>query len=191
MIQRIERVPINNNNPRLLDKVITELQRGLADRLPWLNHSFGKAERLVKMIDGRKVYTPNIYIGKNEYELLAPDDYLGNFSFFTIDDPQEISWSVGETSEIKSPFSLIVWVDMRKIQDVDNRDTESVKRQILRSLNGEIRLRHGSITINKIYERAENIFRGFTLDEIDNQFLMSPFMGWRFEGLMKVDDDCI
>lgn len=72
MIQRIERVPINNNNPRLLDKVITELQRGLADRLPWLNHSFGKAERLVKMIDGRKVYTPNIYVGKNEYELSPP-----------------------------------------------------------------------------------------------------------------------
>jgi hypothetical protein len=80
---------------------------------------------------------------------------------------------------------------MRTIEDIDQRDTESVKRQIIRTLNSGIWLRHGSIKVNKIYERAENVFAGFTLDEIDNQFLMHPFCGWRFTGEMGVSDSCI
>lgn len=186
----IERVPIKSN-PQLFDKVIANLQQGLADTLPWLNHSFGKAERLVKIIGGKRYYSPNIYIGNNEYELIAPDSNFGNYSFFVLDDPQTVDWNVGETSKYKVPFSLIVWVDMRTIEDIDQRDTESVKQQIIRALNGGIWLRHGSIQINKIYERAENVFAGFTLDEVDNQFLMHPYCGWRFTGEMRVSDSCI
>ena len=39
----------------------------------------------------------------------------------------------------------------------------------------------GRISVNKIYTLAENIYRGFSLDEVQNQFLMSPFGGFRFE----------
>jgi hypothetical protein len=48
----------------------------------------------------------------------------------------------------------------------------------------------GSFTVQRIYERAENVFDGFTLDEVDNQFLMSPFAGFRFYGEMIVTNDC-
>ena len=41
-----------------------------------------------------------------------------------------------------------------------------------------------------IYELAENVYRGFTLDEIDNQFLMHPFGGFRFEGVLSVNQPC-
>jgi hypothetical protein len=45
--------------------------------------------------------------------------------------------------------------------------------------------------VSRIYERAENVFRGYTMDEVDNQFLMSPFAGWRFDGLLTIKNDCI
>lgn len=186
----MERVPIKAN-PQLFDKVIANLQQGLADNLAWLDYSFGKAERLIKVIQGKRYYTPNIYIGNNDYMLIAPDSNIGNYSFFVLDDPQQVDWEVGDTSVIKVPFSLIVWVDMRTIDSRDERNTESVKQQILRALNGGIWLRHGSIKINRIYERAENVFSGFTLDEVDNQFLMQPYCGWRFTGIMQIKDDCI
>lgn len=189
-MSKIERVPIIQN-PQLFDKVIASIQRGLADNLGWLTHSFGRAERLAKFIDGRRYYTPNIYVGRNEYELIAPDSGFGNYSFFVLDDPQKISWTVGETSKLTAPFSLVVWVDMRTIEDIDQRNTEAVKQQILRVLNGGFRLRDGAIKITRIYERAENVFAGFSLDEVDNQFLMSPFCGWRFYGEMTISDDCV
>jgi hypothetical protein len=49
----------------------------------------------------------------------------------------------------------------------------------------------GRIILNRIYERAENIYRGYTLSEIDNQFLMHPFAGFRFDGILEFDELCL
>lgn len=186
----MERVPIKSE-PKLFDNVIAEIQQGLANNLMWLNFSFGKAERLVKQINGRKYYTPNVYLGKNEYVLIAPDSGLGNFSFFVLDEPQDVEWAIGDRTHLSTPFSLIVWFDIRTIEQNDERNTEYVKQKILQLLNGGLFLRNGRITINRIYEKAENIFKGFSLDEIDNQFLMQPFAGFRFEGEMHVETECV
>lgn len=187
----MERVPIIKN-PELFDKVIADIQKGLADKLPWLNHAFGRAERLVKIIQGKKYFSPNVYVGGNEYMLIAPDDRkLGNYCFFVLDDPQTVDWVVGMQSDYTVPFSLIVWVDMRKVtNDANNRNTEAVKLDIMRVLNGGFWLRSGSIKVNRIYEHAENIFKGFSLDEVDNQYLMHPFAGFRFEGILGKEETC-
>ena len=156
----MERVPIKTN-PKLFDLVVSYIQQGLADNLQWLDYAFGIAERLVKEINGKKYYTPNIYIGKNEYELLLPDSGLGNFCFFVLDEPERTSWYAGENTEIETPFSLIMWVDMRTIDDSDERNTEMVKQQILHVLNGHLWLKEGHISINRIWNKAESVFKGF------------------------------
>lgn len=186
----IDRVP-KKTKPRLFDIIIGEIQDGLAENVGWLDHIFGKAERLVKMVNGKRFYSPNIYIGNNDYMEISPDSNIGNYCFFTLDDPQKVIYQRGDKNELKTSFSLIVWVDMRKIPDADERNTESVKRQILRALNGDIILREGKMTIETIYEKAENVFSGFTLDEVDNQFLMQPYCGWRFKGELLIIDTCL
>ena len=35
----------------MIDRVIGEIQLGLADGLPWLDAAFGRAQKLVKTID--------------------------------------------------------------------------------------------------------------------------------------------
>ena len=56
-IARIYKQP---DRPYLFDKVIQGLQDALGE-LTWLNHIFGRSERLVKMKDGIRHYTPNVY----------------------------------------------------------------------------------------------------------------------------------
>ena len=186
-------------NPVMLDRVIGEIQTGLVENLPWLDAAFGRSQRLTKMINGKKIITPNVYCGgwnghgENDYIETSPDSKIGNFSFFEIEDPQTIDagpWA----RKIKAPFGLIVWFDLTRVYDVpDNRNTEYIKAQILRVLNGRAgwHLTGGRIVLNKIYERAENIYRGYTLSEIDNQFLMHPFAGFRFDGLLEFDELCL
>lgn len=188
-MDRIERTPIRQN-PALLDVAIQEIQVALADNLQWLDHVFGRAERLAKVINGKKYYTPNIYVGGNEYRLVTPDDRVGSYAFFTVDEPQEMEWQRGNNTKITAPFSVIVWVDMRKVSPDDTRNTEAVKRQVLQVLNGGFLMRHGHYTVTRIWERAENVFTGFTMDEVDNQFLMQPFAGFRFQGVLTIHD-CI
>lgn len=187
------------DNPVMLDRIIGEIQNGLVENIPWLDVAFGRAQRLTKMMNGKRIITPNVYCGgwnghgPNDYLEVSPDSKIGNFAFFEIEDPQTIDagpWA----REIKAPFGLIVWFDLTRVYDVpDNRNTEQMKADILRVLNGRAgwHLSDGRIAINKIYERCENIYRGYTLTEIDNQFLMHPFAGFRFDGLLEFAELCV
>ena len=186
-------------NPVMLDKVIGEIQTGLVENITWLDVAFGRAQRLAKMANGKRIITPNVFCGgwnghgPNDYLEVSPDSKIGNFSFFEIEDPQTIDagpWA----REIKAPFGLIVWFDLTRVYNVaDNRNTERLKAEILHVLNGRAgwHLTGGRVLVNKIYERAENIYRGYTLTEIDNQFLMHPYAGFRFDGLLEFDELCV
>lgn len=185
------KVPIIDN-PELLDSIIANIQKGLAENIGWLDYVFGRAERLVKFdTNNRKIYTPNVYVGGNEYMEISPSSDIGNFCFFWVDDPQNVSWEAKINVGIKTNFSLIFWFNFNRIYNsADQRNKEELKKQILDVLNGGFWLKKGRITVNRIYELSENIFRGFSLDETDNQFLMHPFGGFRFEGMLEVSESC-
>ena len=185
----IERIYKQTESAKLFDKVIGCLQDGLGE-LSWLNHIFGRAERLCKVFEGKRIYTPAVYLGRGEYEPLTPDNTgLGNYCFFVMDEPQRIMEAQGLYNRVRSPFSLIVWVDMRTIGQKDDRNTEAVKEAVIKAVR-RAWLKNGSCTIERIYERAENVFSGFTLDECDNQYLMSPYWGMRITGELITNEDC-
>ena len=185
-------------NPIMLDRVIGNIQNGLVDNIPWLDAAFGRSQRLTKMMNGKRIITPNVYCGgwrghgPDDYIEVSPDSKIGNFSFFEIEDPQTIDATTW-IRQITAPFGLIVWFDLKRVYNqYDNRNTEFLKAQILRVLHGRggWHLPDGRMVINRIYERAENIYRGYTLSEIDNQFLMHPFAGFRFDGILEFDELC-
>lgn len=186
-IARIYKQP---TRPYLFDKIIQDLQDALGG-LAWLNHVFGRCERLVKMQNGVRQYTPNVYVGRNQYYSLLPDNRtLGNYCFFVMQEPQEVSVPFATSNRLKAPFSLVVWMDMRTVgATYDDRNTEQLKEQVLKTLRRGW-LKHGSIILEKVYERAENVFQGYSLNEVDNQFLMSPFAGFRITGEMQIDEEC-
>lgn len=174
----------------LFDRVIQGLQDALGD-IAWLNHIFGRSERLVKMKDGMRYYTPNVYYGRDEYIQLLPDNRdLGNYCFFVMEEPQTVTFPMGIQNRVRAPFSLIVWVDMRTVgATYDDRNTEKLKEQVLKTIKRGW-IKHGAVTLEKMYERAENVFQGYSLDEVDNQYLMSPFAGFRLTGEMQIDEEC-
>lgn len=185
-------------NAIMLDKVMAEVQEGLVANLIWLDVAFGKAQRLMKEIGGKRIIMPSVYCGGwkghgvNDYIEVSPDSKIGNFSFFEIEDPQTIDQGPF-AREVKAPFGLVVWFDLQRVyREKANRNTEYLKAQILNVLNGRTgwRLSEGRITINRIYEKAENIYRGYTLSEIDNQYLMHPFAGFRFDGVLEYEEYC-
>ena len=187
-IGRIYKQPTSS---KLFDAVIQDLQDALGT-LSWLNHIFGRSERLVQLKDGIRKYSPNVYQGKGEYISLLPDNTkLGNYCFFVMEDPQVVGMQMQAQNRVKSPFSLIVWVDMRKVgASYDDRNTELLKEDVLKVIRTAW-LKKGSVTLERIYERAENVFQGFSLNEVDNQFLMSPYWGMRITGEMVVNEDCV
>jgi len=186
---KIEDIPVLTN-PQLIDKVIRDIQVGLKANLSWLTYAFGKAQRLVKIINGKKYFTPNVYAGKESYIEVSPTSDYGNFSFFFIDDPQEIEWQPKIQGRLNANFSLIFWFNIDRIEGAEGRNIEFVKSEILKTLNSKVWVKNGRFEISKIYELSENVYKGFSLDEIENQFLMHPFCGLRFTGNLTINESC-
>lgn len=183
-------------NPALSDAVISHITKGLKDNLSWLDVAFGRAERIVKQIDGRNYYLPAIYAGDtarpNEYLELSPDARIGNFSFFWMLEPQRLTWRPKIRGTIRDPFALIFWFDLRKVYGKkDNRNIALLEAEVLSVLNGGFPLPTGSLHIDKIYHLPETIYREFTLSAVDNQFLMHPYAGFRLEGELVYEEPCI
>lgn len=196
-------------NAVMLDRLMAEIQDGLIQNLSWLDVAFGRCQKITKTIENKRYVVPMVYCGgwkghgANDYIEVSPDDKIGNYSFFEILDPQTLTPEVW-AKDIKAPFALIFWFDLRTIyKQNDNRNTERVKADILKILNGHTQwhLPFGRVTVNKIYEKAENVYKGYTLytrelnkglsiSEVDNQYMMHPYYAMRFEGILEVPELC-
>lgn len=183
----------------MLDRVIGELQQGLVNAFPWLDAAFGRAQRITRIINGKRVIAPACYCGgwrnhgENDYIEVGPDSKIGNFVYFEVDDPETIDAGIwGRT--ITSPFALVFWGDMRILSgELTARNIEMLKADFLYFLAGRMgwHLKQGRITTGRVYEQAQNIYKGYSLDEVDAQYLMHPYCGFRIEGTLTFDEICM
>lgn len=181
----MERI-VRKTNPQLFDAEVLKIQEALASKLTWLNHAIGICETLVSYRDGQRFQSANLYRGKGQYELIQPCVELGNFCFFSLRDPQEITSR--DKNLIKTPFSLILWYDTRKVSlPLDERNTEQIKGQILGVLNA---LHSPTMEITRIYEKPQNVFAEYSYDHTTNQCLMSPYAGMRIDGVLYTRIPC-
>lgn len=194
-------------SPVLLDKVIQDMQKSLEEKLKWLNHAFGRAYKLVEnKADGSKFVYPAAYIGNSEYISLLPNDNLGNFSWFDVYDPQRIVQVTQALPQFVFSGALVFWYDLSTIySDNSVLYTEEIKDEIVQVLTtpGIISVT-GRLTINNIFERFENIYSGFSIEKIynnydysgegissiDKQFFMYPYAGLRVEFTLTTRELC-
>ena len=194
-------------DPVLLDKILQDMQKSLMNRLKWLNCAFGRAYRLVEhRPDGNKFIYPAMYNGNGEYVSLLPNDNFGNFSWFDIYDPQKITEVVQSLPQYTFSGAIIFWYDLSSIyEDETVMHTEEVKDEIMRVLTTPgLITTTGKLVINDIYERFENIYKGYSIEkiynnytykgegiqDIDKQFFMYPYAGIRIEFTLTTRELC-
>ena len=195
------------DNPVLLDKVLQDMQTTLLVKLSWLNYAFGRTYKLVEnRPDGAKFIYPAAYNGNGEYISLLPNDNFGNFSWFDIYDPQKITQVVQSLPQYTFSGAVVFWYDLSSIyEDETVLHTEEVKDEIIRVLTTPgVITTTGKLTINNIYERFENIYKGYSIEkiynnydysgqniqDIDKQFFMYPYAGIRIEFTLTTRELC-
>lgn len=184
-------------DPVLFDRVVAEAAGALVSGLPWLDKAFGRARTVLRPESGRTSRIPAVYSGDgvpgraDEYESLLPDSGHGCYCFFIVMDPQEVSQMAGGQASLTAGYAVIFWLDLRRISGrAEWRDTERVKAQALSLLRNGLGLRTGRLTVERIYEEGRNIFREYSIDEVDNQYLIHPYAGFRFEGTITAREGC-
>lgn len=163
------------------------------DKLPWLDYAFGRAYRLVD--NDKKIAYPAIYNGNAEYVSVFPNDRFGNFSWFDIYDPQEITPIIPTSPQYTLKGAIIFWYNLSSIYpDAEVLHTEEVKSEVLKLLTtpGIIK-QSGRIEVTRVYERFENIYQGFSVEkdqDVDKQFFMYPYAGLRIEFSITTRELC-
>lgn len=165
--------------PALLDRALLPIQVALASNLTWLDSVFGKSQKMVKVVDGREQYYPGVYAGDAQYLNALPDSHIGNFCFFDALDNEQIEAFAGGVKMTRT-IALILWWDFQKVYPADHeqRTIEHIKEQVLEALRS---VSSAQVQLQPIraYERAENIYQGYTHQESHRQFLMRPYGGLR------------
>lgn len=181
------------DNPVLLDRIIQDICTVLLAKLPWLNEAFGRAYKLVdKGQDFERFTHPVTYTGNGEYMSLLPNDTFGNFSWLEVYDPQEVDTTVIAKPKLIVRGALIFWYNLESIyEDKSLLYTEEIKNEVLNILTTPgIIPSIGRITVTEIYERPENIYKGYSIENIDKQFFMYPYAGLRLEFTIKTKELC-
>lgn len=184
--------------PVNLDAFIYQAQLLLADGLPWLERAFGRSWKQYQKRTGmgkteglgRGYAYPGVYAGKREYFNCFPNDTLKSYCFFSPRDTAEPAtasdssggrYEIGIKNEWRQPVDLIFWFNSAKVRPgVDYPATENLLADVRRVLRGI-----SFFTPNGVYYQPENIFEGYSLDYVQEQYLMQPFGGFRIAGVMQ------
>jgi hypothetical protein len=198
---------IYKDNPVMLDKVLQDIQIELIDNIKWLNYAFGRAYKLVEhRPDGNKFIYPAVYNGKGEYVSVLPNDNFGNFSWFDIYDPQNISYFTPGMPQIEFNGALVFWYNLNSIyEDTNVLYTEEIKNEIISLITTPGFVKQGGrITLGKVYERYENVYKNYSIEKIynnyaykgegiasiDKQFFMYPYAALRLEFSIVAKNIC-
>jgi hypothetical protein len=177
--------------PVLIDYVFEEVQQQLIAELAWLDVAFGKAQRVKEVVSGSTIVSPVVYAGGKKYVRVFPDQHIGNFTFFDVENGEDsIIHGGAKTVQFVTRFGLVVWFDFRKVypDDWQQRTIDNVKNDVLQAIKNSRFTRSHGIRFFSFQERAERIYTGYTDKEINQQFLIRPFGGFRINGEIKYKD---
>ena len=177
-------------DPVLLDKEIKNIQTVLGT-LSWLEKSFGRAFKGIRLKEGRKVTYPAIFQQwKKDYYDAFPNDNIKSYSFI-FPEPSEITeYNVKGKHEIQRNISIILFFDLEQIDNtLQYRFIELLKEDVIIVLTT---LKPGKLEINDITDDVEEVFSDFTVDEIKAEFLKDKYGALKFEcTIFYRNENCI
>jgi len=178
-------------DPQLWDFALSPFQIALEGSLSWINKAYGKAERRVRSRDGATVIYPAVYANSKDYLKVFPDSHLGDFTFFNVQDGWQVQTLSRRFRVLNALVSLIGWYDFRHVYPADweERTNQHVIFDVLEAIRYTT-IVGGSWEVVQVFEQGPNIYEGFSASEIDNQYLMRPYGGFRMDINLSFDENC-
>lgn len=188
----------NPNTPTIaspvnLDRPIQALQQEFASELSWLEKSFGRTWMGYRKQNGRDFFYPEAWDGgTDKVQDLLCNDNLDAYSFFKIEDPQEyMEYAQGLKNRICLTINIVFWLNLQRIDpSATYRNTEVYKVQISDVIRNFTFPESATLEILRIYEEANNVYLGYSISLVENQVLVYPHAGFRFECRLCYKEDC-
>lgn len=187
------------DSPKFLDIAINEINDKLKLKFSWLSEAFGRAERYTETSkDGNYkeatgygiIEHPAIYSGNNHYIKLFPDTAIGNFSF-VISDEFQITERKFQSINGSSDIEFIFWFDFRSVypNNYETRNVMNVIYDVMKFFN-ETSFAKSDISVSSYDTRVDEIYKGFSHNEIKDQFSMRPYGCFKIKTKIYLKETC-
>ena len=178
-------------NPEGVDICIQNIQQSLKAGLPWLKHSFGRAYEFKEKDSSDKIVKiPKCYDGKSDYIDVRPNDKLQSMSFIVCTGPEQtVKYDPFSINYYSRDIAVIFWIDLRKAYNhVNGIYTEKLKNEVHQLLKYEC------FNVNSVNsytdERIEDVYKGFSINDVKTQFMMYPYASFRFDLTIGYTQPC-
>jgi len=180
-------------NPVLADKVCQGLQAKVAEKVTWLDNTFGKCFRNIRKLEnGRQAYYPAIYTQNREYLELIPDfDRLKNTLFFVVG--KQTAKIQGTYASISARVGLIVYVNLATAYSTKtHRALEDAKKDVFDAILSSISKDYSIDTDSdaEIVDSFEDVFAEFSYKEIEQMATMQPYAVFRLNFNVLFNNNC-
>lgn len=165
-----------------LNTIIENIRQSL-EQLTWLEKSYGRAFNHAETRDKKVIKLPKCFDGF-DYVNVLPNDKLKAQSFIACKGPEKTDEFNRDSNNIKSrDLSLIVWVNLKKI---DGTRREIFTHELKQDVEAILATFPEVEKVNQIFdEKVEDIFQGYNIVDIDTQYLMYPYQGFRIDFSVK------
>lgn len=181
-----------------LDLAIRQMKKDLEDEIDdiiW----FGLAERRISSIDG-SIYPASWVGSQRDYLNMMPtDEWSPGYGFFDVNDPVDILYNRDNGSKYRNAtltvtLSVIAYINLRQYDtnQIDYRATrQDFRNLLLGSLERKLLSLQGDFEPKRIYDRTiEDIFKGYSVKGVGDQYLQMPWYGIRIEGELTFAEYC-
>jgi hypothetical protein len=163
--------------------------------LPWLVKSFGLADRIVDMKDGKPYIYPAVFeLNQVDPIPLLPSDAWDSFSFWVKSEEATIDSEgsfVSKNPLLTYNVSCIFYMDINKSgrEQIYKESKSKIIEDIFHFFN-TVHVQ-GKLAAKKFIEDdITKVFEGFTLDQLDNRWKMYPKWACRMEFEYSIRDEC-
>ena len=178
-------------NPVFVDKAIVEIQTALGT-IPWLTHSFGRSYEKETNVSNEIIVEPLVYKGSSEYLTVSMNDNLQAQSWFIVGDQIPIDYEANTYNFYEVETSIVFWANLKKIDSakgVNYYFAEELKNDV-RTLLTNMHPKSSNFEINRIIEDKDDVFSEYTFKQIDKQYFMYPYVGFRVDLNLIVREKC-
>lgn len=169
-------------NPINLEKAIQEIQLALAAKLPWLNYSFGRAQTGQSAVAGGRPKTyPEIHVSKTEYYNLEPNNHYGAHTFIQVVGPEKpVDYAAYTPNVYTAELAVVCVYDLNQIAARLGYEPAPIFPEIIKQQMRETLARCTCIEeITGIDETANEVFRGYTYNQLEHQSFKFPQGGFK------------
>jgi hypothetical protein len=173
-----------------IDNVIQNIQQKVKASLSWIDQSFGLTDRIVEERNEKPYVFPAIFQEGMDPVSMMPSDEWSNFCFWTKE--PEVKIEGGNHRMLLGTYTVncIFYVDIKRTSSLNYKTAKTYMVNDILNFFNTVQAGAQMELVSFIEDDITEVYKGFTLSEVDNRLKMYPKWACKVTCQINVWEPC-